>query len=112
MEYKPTAKDTATIVTHIEPTYVNVPFSTLTTNPATPQVAGESPHSPPCNSDLYTELALNTSPEKAVGTTALGHTNTAHKGVETIHPWGFSHQPSVRLPGLDPAQCALLISLS
>lgn len=87
MEYKPTAKDTATIVTHIEPTYVNVPFSTLTTNPATPQVAGESPHSPPCNSDLYTELALNTSPEKAVGTTALGHINTAHMGVETIRPW-------------------------
>ncbi|EIE24831.1 hypothetical protein COCSUDRAFT_53090 [Coccomyxa subellipsoidea C-169] len=40
MEYKPTAKDTAMIVTHIEPTYLKVPFSTLTTSPATPQVAG------------------------------------------------------------------------
>ncbi len=45
MEYKPTAKDTAMIVTHIEPTYLKVPFSTLTTSPATPQVAGESPFS-------------------------------------------------------------------
>ncbi|BDA49327.1 hypothetical protein COCOBI_13-4390 [Coccomyxa sp. Obi] len=39
MEYKPTAKDTAKIVVHIEPSYL-APIGTLTASPATPQIGG------------------------------------------------------------------------
>jgi hypothetical protein len=41
MDYKEgAAKDTAEIEVHIEPSFVNVPFSTLLANPANPQVPG------------------------------------------------------------------------
>lgn len=57
MEYKPTAKDTATFPLHVEPTFTKTPFSKLLTNPANPQVSGGSPTSS-CSKTcpLYTVL--------------------------------------------------------
>ena len=93
MEFKD-PKDTATIDLNIEPAYVGTPFSTLLTNPAYPQLPGEtscllSHHSLLCMTQVTAAMPPSSHPYMAI---------RRHAAVQSHSSWLVLRQNLQLLP--------------